>query len=123
MTVEARRGIGPAMYTKSGKQRRYLRALAHDLKPVVQLGLKGLTDAVLRQLDEQLEHHELIKLRLGGECPEGPDAVIAALADRGDAERPGLLAEVVQAVGNVLVVYRPRREKPTISLPPVKSKP
>lgn len=108
------------MYTKNGKQRRFLRALAHDLKPVVQLGLKGLTDAVLGQLDEQLEHHELIKVRLGGECPVGPDAVTAALAQAGDAEHPGLRAEVVQTVGHVLVVYRPRKEKPAITLPPVK---
>ncbi|MDY0000982.1 MAG: ribosome assembly RNA-binding protein YhbY [Polyangia bacterium] len=109
------------MYTKSGKQRRYLRALAHDLKPVVQLGLKGLTESVLAQIDAQLEHHELIKVRLGSECPDGPDSVTAALADPGDDERPGLRAEVVQAVGHVLVVYRPRKEKPSISLPPVKA--
>lgn len=105
------------MYTKNGQQRRYLRALAHDLRPVVQVGQKGLTDSVLQQIGEQLEHHELIKVRLGGECPHAQEDVAAALAQKGDAERPGPRAEVVQRVGHVLVVYRPRKEKPTISLP------
>jgi len=47
----------------TGKQRKHLRGLAHDLKPIVHVGTKGLTPEVLRQLDEALEHHELIKVK------------------------------------------------------------
>ena len=47
----------------TGKQRKHLRGLAHSLKPLVHVGAKGLTPEVLRQLDEALEHHELIKVK------------------------------------------------------------
>lgn len=105
------------MYTRTGKQRRYLRSLAHALKPVVQVGQKGLTEAVIAQLEAQLEHHELIKVKVSGEAPEDADALAAALAAPGTEEHPGLAAEVVQQVGHVLTLYRPRREKPGITLP------
>ncbi|HET9934754.1 MAG TPA: YhbY family RNA-binding protein, partial [Polyangiaceae bacterium] len=47
----------------SGKQRRYLRSLGHELSPVVQIGHQGLTEAVLSAIDQALETHELIKVR------------------------------------------------------------
>ena len=47
-------------------ERRSLRARAHTLKPVVQTGGQGLTEAVLAEVDIALEAHELIKLRLPG---------------------------------------------------------
>ena len=53
----------------NGKDRRYLRGLAHGLSPVVIVGQRGLSDAVVRQVDGALTDHELIKVRLGGECP------------------------------------------------------
>jgi len=46
------------------KQKRHLRSLAHTLKPVVTVGDSGLNDAVLRELDLSIEHHELIKVRI-----------------------------------------------------------
>ena len=53
----------------TGKQRQHLRALAHHLEPVVQIGHEGPTEAVLAQINEALEAHELIKVKIGGECP------------------------------------------------------
>ena len=51
----------------TASQRRYLRELAHPLKPVVTLGAKGVTAPVLAELDLALDHHELLKVRLSGD--------------------------------------------------------
>jgi RNA-binding protein len=94
----------------TGKERRYLRALAHRLSPVVIVGQRGLSDAVVRQVDGALTDHELIKVRLGGECRLGRDALGTTLTER-------TRAEVAGAVGRVLILYRPHPERPRIVLP------
>jgi RNA-binding protein len=94
----------------SGKQRRYLRSLGHHLEPVVQLGKSGLTDGVIAAVDAALEEHELVKVRIGTECPE----------DRKDvAERlgPSVRGEVAQVLGRTLLVYRKRKKDSKIQLP------
>ena len=48
----------------TGKQKRYLRSLAHSLKPVVQIGKQGLSRDTLVQIEKQLDDHELIKVRV-----------------------------------------------------------
>jgi RNA-binding protein len=95
-----RRPPAPAL---NGKQRRHLRALAHPLVPVVQVGQKGVSPAVLAQIDDALDHHELIKVKLGKNLP----------GERGDAA-PEVAAQlacaVVQTIGRVVVLYRPAPE-------------
>lgn len=96
--------------TLTSKQRAHLRALAHPLQPVVQIGKAGLTEAVTTQIDAALETHELIKVKLGRECP----------VDVRDAQQPveaATRSQVVQTVGRTLVVYRRRDKKPKIVLP------
>ena len=56
----------------TGKQRRALRALAHSLKPLLQLGKHGLSDQFLEQLDTALLQHELIKLKVLENAPNTP---------------------------------------------------
>ena len=79
-------------------QRKRLRGLAHDLKPIVHLGKAGLTDAALTQIDKELADHELIKIRfLGGK--EEKDALVTEMEERlrcGSAGR----------VGHVAILYR-----------------
>lgn len=94
----------------NGKDRRYLRGLAHALNPVVIVGQRGLTDAVVRQVDGALTDHELIKVRLGGECPVDRDEAAERLA-----ERTG--AEVAGHIGRVLILFRAHPETPRIALP------
>lgn len=94
----------------NGKDRRYLRGLAHALDPVVIVGQRGISDAVVRQVDGALTDHELIKVRISGEAP----------VDRGEAaalltERTG--CEVAGSTGRVLILYRPHPEAPRIALP------
>src|SRR5258708_32864584 len=94
----------------TGKDRRYLRALAHRLSPVVIVGQRGLSDSVLRQIDGALTDHELIKVRLGTECPIGRDAAGAELTERTRSELAG-------AGGRVLILYPPHPEQAKIGFP------
>jgi RNA-binding protein len=96
--------------TLTNSQRRHLKSLAHPLKPIIQIGGKGLTDAVVAELDIALEHHELVKVKIAAEDREARDAIVEALAGRSDAA-------LVQRVGNIATLYRRASEKPQILLP------
>lgn len=94
----------------TGKQMRHLRGLAHHLNPVVLVGDSGLTDAVVAKVDDELENHELIKVRVAGDR----DDVAAA----GDLLVARTGAGLAGRIGKVLILYRRRRDgKPTIRLP------
>jgi RNA-binding protein len=95
----------------SGAQKKHLRGLAHHLKPVVQMGKNGLTDPVLASIDQTLDDHELIKVRLAD--PQGRKKELAAeIAERSGSVQVGL-------VGNVVTLYRrqPDPEKRRIEIP------
>lgn len=78
-----------------------LRARAHSLEPVVLLGTAGLSEAVFREIDRALGIHGLIKVRAGkGGEREEREAQFRSMAARLGAAR-------VQAIGHVLVLYRP----------------
>jgi len=94
----------------SNAQKRYLRGLAHDLKPVILVGAKGVTAALLAELDLALEQHELIKARVAAEDRETRDQWIAALVD-------GAQAALIGRIGHVAVLYRARKDKPQVILP------
>ena len=91
-------------------QIRFLRGQAHGLKAMLQVGGKGVTDALVAELDGALDHHELIKVKVGAADREERDALIGDLV-----ERTG--AALVQRIGHVAVLYRPNREKRQIVLP------
>lgn len=97
------------MTTLNAVQRRYLRAQAHSLRPVVMIGDAGLSDAVMREIDLGLKAHELIKIRILG---DDRDARVAML----DRICNDLKAAPIQHIGKLLLVYRPA-EKPKLSLP------
>lgn len=78
-----------------------LKARAHALKPVVLVGQRGVTPAVMASVDEALNAHELIKIRL----PAGEREQRAQQATQIAAQ---LNAEVVTSIGRVLVLFRPR---------------
>ena len=94
-----------------GKQARYLRSLAHPLKPVVMVGSAGLTDAVERKVDAELENHELIKVKVLESAPLSAKEAAVLLEAR-------LGALVAQVIGRTVVLYRQREEDPDIILPP-----
>jgi RNA-binding protein len=91
-------------------QIRFLRGQAHGLKAMLQVGAKGVTDAVAAEVDLALEHHELIKIRVAAEDRDARDAMIGDLA-----ERTG--SALVQRIGNVAVLYRQSKDHRQIVLP------
>jgi RNA-binding protein len=94
----------------SPSQRRYLRSLAHDLKPVILLGAKGATEAVVKELDLALTHHELVKVKLSGGDKDERQAQIDFLAG-------GTGAESVQQIGHIVVLFRRNEDEPKLALP------
>ena len=93
----------------TNKQRAHLRGLAHPLKATVQIGNAGVSSAVVAKVVEELEHHELIKVKIGDSGVTAKDAAVI-LADQA-------AAAVVQVIGKVVVLYKRRPEKPAIKLP------
>ncbi len=106
--ASAKRDLSPIALATS--QKRYLRSLAHNLKPVILVGAKGVTPALLAELANALEHHELIKLKIAAEDRDERDAWVAEIVKGADAA-------LIQRVGNVATLFRPRRKNPGIVLP------
>lgn len=95
--------------TLTTKQRQFLKGLAHHLSPVVMLGGNGLTEGVLAEIDNALNHHELIKVKIAGADREVKQLIIQAIVRETKAIE-------VQTIGHILVLYRPSEEK-KITLP------
>ena len=91
-------------------QKKFLRGLGHQLKPVIMIGDAGLTDAVMKELLATLEHHELIKVRVRVGDRSARDAIIDQICN--DAT-----ASLVTRIGNVALIYQRNDEKPGIPLP------
>lgn len=91
-------------------QKKYLRELGHQLKPVVQIGEAGLSDALFREFDSTIGHHELIKVRVRAGDRVERDRMIDDLCRRGGAI-------LVTRIGNTALVYRHNPEQPRIRLP------
>jgi putative YhbY family RNA-binding protein len=83
--------------------RKALRARAHKLQPVVMIGEKGLTAAVLAELGRALEAHELIKVKAASDEREQREAWLRQACE-------ALGAAPVQHIGKVLVLYRENPE-------------
>ncbi len=88
----------PTTSKLSSSQRKWLRGQAHSLKPIVQVGKQGLTESVLRQVDEALSDHELIKVQA-----PAPREEKEAMAER-LAEELG--ADVAGRVGHIIILFR-----------------
>ena len=94
----------------SKKQIKFLRAKCHDLKAVIMLGQKGLTEEVLNELEIALTHHELVKIKLAVDDRDARKQMIADICDRSQSEE-------VQSIGKTLSVYRVNPDKAVIELP------
>ncbi len=85
-------------------QRAYLKSMAHPLKPVVLVGSDGLTEGLEQAVDRALEDHELIKVKLGQSFKGERRPAAAALGE-------ATAAAVVQVIGRMIVLFRPRQAK------------
>jgi len=91
-------------------QIRFLRGQAHDLKAILQVGGKGLSDALVAEVGNALDQHELIKVKVPSDDRDARDALIADLAVRTGAS-------LVQRIGHTAILFRPNPEKRRIVLP------
>ncbi len=98
------------MDTLTGKQKRILRGMGHHLNALVQVGQRGIHEAVVEKVDAELENHELVKVKIGQDCLDDTKEVANALADATDSA-------VVQTIGRTLLLYRARIKDPEIKLP------
>jgi RNA-binding protein len=96
--------------TLSEKQLRFLRGRAHALKPVIQIGQHGLTAAVTAETLRALTDHELIKVRLQTGDRAARDSAVAALLEH-------TASALVQRIGHVAVLFKPRSPLSRIPLP------
>lgn len=94
----------------SNPQKRYLRGLAHALKPLIQIGKLGITDALIDEFAIALDRHELVKVKLAGDDRDDRDQQITELTQR-------TRAELVQRVGKTACYYRRNEDEPKLALP------
>src|SRR4051812_16642019 len=89
----------------SGKLRQSLRGHGHKLSPIVQIGKGGLSPAVIKQIEQTLADHELVKMRVDADSPEDRFAV---------AESAGALpgVSIVQIVGRAILIYKRHPREP-----------
>lgn len=94
----------------SGKQRSYLRSEANGLDPYVHIGKEGLNESVYDKIDEVLDDHELVKIRVLDNSLEDIKEVTNKVCEMTGADK-------VQVIGNVFVIYRRNNEEPIFQLP------
>jgi RNA-binding protein len=94
----------------NSKQISYLRSLAHNLNPVVMISNKGLSEAVLKEINLNLDAHELIKIKVTGDDRELRAQLLVDICAQTNAV-------AVHHIGKQLVVYRKSTTKPKIVVP------
>ena len=85
-------------------QKKHLRGLGHQLKPLIMVGDAGLSDSLLAEFESTLAHHELLKIKVRVGDRTARDEIIASLCKDHNAA-------LIQRIGNVALLYRPNPEK------------
>ena len=101
------------MNSMKGYQKKYLKGLAHGLKPTVFVGQKGAVASVVKALNEALDKHELIKVKfVEFKEKSQKEAILGALEKETSAVRVGL-------IGHMAILYRQQKDpdKRTIKVP------
>ena len=93
------------------KQRAHLRKLSHKVKPIQQVGKEGVTDALVRSVEDAFRNRELLKVKLAESAPEDVREAGQAIAEGIEG------AELVFTIGRTAVLYREHPENPEIRLP------
>ncbi len=93
----------------SGKQKRFLRALGHSLKPVITVGKGEVNEALVRETADAVASHELVKVKILESCMMDRFEVAEQLAAACEAE-------VAQVLGRTILLYKQAKE-PKIELP------
>jgi len=91
------------------KQIKHLKSLAHGLDPVVRVGQHGFSEAVHKELEIALDHHELVKVKVAADDRQARDTLMNSMCTKTGAA-------LVQQIGGVAVLYRENAKKPVIQL-------
>ena len=91
-------------FTMDTSFRQELKAKAHHLKPIILMGAKGLTSAVIEETNIALTAHELIKVKINGVEKEDKKAVAIDICQQ-------LQAELVQLIGHTAIIYRKNKDQ------------
>ncbi|HIM54523.1 MAG TPA: ribosome assembly RNA-binding protein YhbY [Gammaproteobacteria bacterium] len=94
----------------TNNQKKFLRSMGHTLKPVVMVGQHGLSESVLAELETTMNKHELLKIKIRVDGKDEKQQMIDQIVK---VSRSNL----VQVIGNVMVIYRAFDEEPQIILP------
>jgi RNA-binding protein len=94
----------------TGKQKRYLRSLAHHLTPIFQVGKGGTNDHLVRHIEDAIESRELIKISVLNNCADDPREIGAEIAGASGSE-------LVQVIGKTIVLYKESKDNKQIELP------
>lgn len=88
----------------TSKQRAYLRKISHELEPIFQVGKEGITDTLLKGIDEALEKREILKVHI-------LETALLDTKETCNEVAAELRAEPVQAIGNKFILYRQSSDK------------
>lgn len=94
----------------TGRQRSYLKGIANGIDPILQIGKNGITENLIKQIDEALEAREIIKVKVLNNSLLDAKETANELAKLTNSE-------FVQSIGNKFVLYRESRENKKIELP------
>lgn len=89
----------------TGKQKKFLRSLGHHLTQSVIVGREGISDNLITSCDDGLKAHELIKIKLGQNCPVEKKEAAKELAAKTEAH-------LVQLIGKTIILYRSNPDLP-----------
>ena len=94
----------------TSKQRAYLKGLAMDIEPIMQIGKSSITPESVEAVSEVFSTHELIKLAVLKNCADDPKEIAEIISERTHSQ-------LVQVIGKKIVLYKPFKENPKIILP------
>jgi len=93
----------------SKQQKSRLRALAHTKRPLIMIGSPGLSENIFVALEEALDRHELVKIKIGCGDREAREKIAIQLLEKSGAEK-------IQRIGNMLTLYRRNDKAPVIQI-------
>lgn len=99
----------------TSKQRAYLKSLAMEMEPIINIGKSSVTPELVIAVDEAINKRELIKLSVLKNCIDDPKEIANVIAERTHSE-------VVQVIGKKIVLYRRNKDKSKIQLPDAKDR-
>ena len=91
-------------------QKKYLRKLGHQLKPIIFIGNSGLSESVLTELSSTINYHELIKVKIKASNRIIRDKIVDEICKKTSTQ-------LVTQIGGIALIYKRNPENPKIKLP------